>query len=247
MKGPGHYLWAARHEYRLWRERRAQRARMLAFYGGFVKRGDLVFDVGANAGNRTDVFLELGARVVAVEPQSGMASQLRRRFGRRAGFTLENVALGDAPGETDILQASASGIATMSPEWMRAVKESGRFAEHAWDKRERVKVTTFDALIERHGAPRFTKIDVEGFEAHVLRGLTRPLPGVSFEFTPEHFVVAEACVRRLDALGPTRFNYSDGEGMTLAWPDWVDADEALRRLMALDPRTFGDVYARAAG
>src|SRR5689334_4646326 len=42
----------------------------LRFYRQFVGPGDLVFDVGANVGHVTKVFLRAGARVVAIEPQS---------------------------------------------------------------------------------------------------------------------------------------------------------------------------------
>jgi hypothetical protein len=59
------------------RRRRGQASR-LRFYGAFVSAGDLVFDVGAHVGNRTAVFLELGARVVAVEPQAQCVAELQR-------------------------------------------------------------------------------------------------------------------------------------------------------------------------
>jgi hypothetical protein len=45
----------------------------------------------------------------------------------------------------------------------------------------------------------------------VLAGLTRPLPALSFEFTTIQRDVAEACLDRLAALGPYRFNVALGE------------------------------------
>lgn len=39
----------------------------------FVGRGDLAFDVGANNGLYTETLLELGAEVIAVEPNPGVA------------------------------------------------------------------------------------------------------------------------------------------------------------------------------
>ena len=51
-----------------WHQRRRSRA-MDALYGRFVKRGDLVFDIGAHVGDRVAAFRRLGAKVVAVEPQ----------------------------------------------------------------------------------------------------------------------------------------------------------------------------------
>ena len=43
--------------------------KQLHFYREFTGPGDLCFDVGANTGNRIDPLLQLGAKVVAVEPQ----------------------------------------------------------------------------------------------------------------------------------------------------------------------------------
>lgn len=56
------------------------RRRALVHYRQFVKSGDLVFDVGANVGNRTAVFLRLGARVVAVEPHASCVAELTNRW-----------------------------------------------------------------------------------------------------------------------------------------------------------------------
>src|SRR4249920_1319317 len=38
------------------------------FYSQFIGRRSLCFDVGANVGTRAEIFLSLGATVVAVEP-----------------------------------------------------------------------------------------------------------------------------------------------------------------------------------
>ena len=37
----------------------------------FLQPGDLVFDVGAHVGNKTEIYRSYGARVVCVEPQPG--------------------------------------------------------------------------------------------------------------------------------------------------------------------------------
>ena len=50
-------------------------------YGRFVRRGDLVFDIGAHVGDRVASFRRLGARVVAVEPQPAMVKLLRLFYG----------------------------------------------------------------------------------------------------------------------------------------------------------------------
>ena len=51
------------------------------FYSSLLKRDDLVFDVGANIGQKTRVFLRLGTRVVAFEPQPDVRAELTARCG----------------------------------------------------------------------------------------------------------------------------------------------------------------------
>ena len=58
---------------RIYYGHRARAAAMDRLYSSFVKRGDLVFDIGAHVGDRVAAFRRLGARVVAVEPQPAMA------------------------------------------------------------------------------------------------------------------------------------------------------------------------------
>lgn len=51
------------------------------FFSSFISEGDLVYDVGANYGNRVKPLVQVGARVVAVEPQPKCALYLLERFG----------------------------------------------------------------------------------------------------------------------------------------------------------------------
>src|SRR5271167_3009199 len=44
------------------------------------REGDLIFDVGANQGYKTDIFLRLGAKVVAIEPDEVSESILKQKF-----------------------------------------------------------------------------------------------------------------------------------------------------------------------
>jgi FkbM family methyltransferase len=223
----------------------AWRRRGRRFYRQWIGPGDLCFDVGANVGDRARLFLALGARVVAVEPQPACVAALRAIGDER--LAIEEVALGAGPGSATLRIADASTISSLAEGWIEQVRESGRFAGNDWSETLEVSISTLDDLIARHGVPAFCKIDVEGYEAEVLAGLSRTVPCLSFEFTPEWADSAERSLAHLVTLGFTRFNFSIGESLRLEWREWRDAD-ALRTFLSAAPRDalfFGDAYAAA--
>jgi FkbM family methyltransferase len=226
--------------------RRRGHSSRVAFYARFLSAGDLCLDIGANVGNRVAAFHALGARVVAVEPQVNCVAVLQRRFGWSDRVVILPVGLADREGMRTLHVASFDQISSMSPEWLDAVQQTGRFGTESWAQRQDIRVITMDRLIAVFGVPRFCKIDVEGFEVQVLRGLSTPVPALSFEFTPECRDMAETCIAHLETLGMYEFNYSIGESMQLALPGWVTADDVVAALASLPgtPPLFGDVYAR---
>ncbi len=195
------------------------------FFSQFITSGDLVFDVGANVGQRAATFRELNARVVCVEPQEACVRVLQSTYASDSEVIIVDKALGDSPGQSEIMVSTDDhAVSTMTPRWTT----DGRFATQAvWDLRQRVTVITLDSLIEQYGMPRFCKIDVEGFELPVLKGLTKPIPVISFEVTSDFQVEAQECLDHLARLGPVVFNFSWGESMRLKLPTWVSADELL--------------------
>ena len=72
-------------------------------YRGFVRSGDLVFDIGAHVGDRVGSFRRLGARVVAVEPQPALGLVLSTLYGRDRSVVIKRVAIGRAVGTTSLM------------------------------------------------------------------------------------------------------------------------------------------------
>ena len=206
---------------------------MDALNAAFVRRGGLVFDIGAHVGDRTASFLRLGARVVALEPQPRVFRALRLIHGRTPGAVLRCAAAGGArAGEIEMRVNSAHPtVSTASPDLIAAAASAEAWKGEVWDRTIRVQVTTLDALAAEHGRPDFVKIDVEGHELEVLRGLGAPVPALSFEFTTIQREVAIACVDRLAGLGRFEFNVSLGEEHRLRHGTWIGASE-LRDVIA---------------
>jgi FkbM family methyltransferase len=233
---------------RIYYGHRAHAAAMQRLYGAFVRPGDLVFDVGAHVGDRIAAFRRLGARVVAVEPQPAAVKMLKLLYGRRSDVAIEAAAVGRHSGTVELMiNADNPTVSTASRPFIDAARGASGWQAQRWTKTIRVPMTTLDALIARHGEPAFIKIDVEGFEAEALAGLTRPVKALSFEFTTIQRDVAHAAIERCMALGFTRFNAALGESQVLSHADWITGAAMARWLNELPHEAnSGDVYAAHA-
>ncbi|MBP6858741.1 MAG: FkbM family methyltransferase [Candidatus Pacebacteria bacterium] len=225
---------------KLWREARTRG--LMDHYSPFLKKGDLCLDIGANMGARSEIFLGLGARVVALEPQEKCAEFIRSTFDAYP-ITVVEKAVGKESGSATLhFSEDSSVLATLSSQW----QNKGRFAgTDSWNKEQTVEVTTLDALIAEYGLPRFCKVDVEGFEEEVFTGLTHAIPALSFEFTREFIETASRIIDRLETLGTYEYNYSIGERHALKLAKWVNKKELFELLaQESDADLWGDIYAR---
>jgi FkbM family methyltransferase len=199
------------------------------------KPGTLIFDVGANHGTKSETFLKLGARVVAVEPDATNQEILRKKFLvyrlRRKPVAIVGKALSDKESiETMWIDEPGSAKNTLSKKWVETLRQDDeRFQQHhEFGLQIKVETSTLDKLIAVHGMPLFIKIDVEGHEPSVLRGLSSAVPFLSFEVNlPEFAPEGRECVEILGRLSSTgRFNYASGDferGLVLR--EWLTVDE----------------------
>lgn len=219
-----------------------------------MRKGDLVFDVGACWGERTDVLLKAGASVIAIEPVVDSAKMLQRRFwfnllqGRcrkKCKLIIVAQALMEKVGKRPLLISNGYTTSSMSEEWINTVKQSGRFAHINWERREVVPVTTLDQLMEDYGVPVFCKIDVEGSELQVIKGMSKPINSLSFECTPEFMGATIDCIVCLSDLGEYKYNYSLGDTPSLVLSRWVNTGDICKIAQSecADHRHY-DIYAR---
>src|SRR3954462_10313074 len=94
-------------------------------YRRFVQAGDLVFDIGAHVGDRIAAFRRLGAEVVAVEPQPGLAKMLWLLYGRDPKVTIEETAVGRQTGLIEFnINIDNPTVSTASADFIAAAAQA---------------------------------------------------------------------------------------------------------------------------
>ncbi|PSB44138.1 hypothetical protein C7B67_22965 [filamentous cyanobacterium Phorm 6] len=211
------------------------------FIRNFVQPGELVFDVGANIGQKADVYAAAGAKVICFEPQPNCVNILTDKYQHNQNIAIVNKGLAEQAGTMQLsVCTDANYISTFSKKW-----QTGRFANYQWNETVSVEVTTLDEMIKVWGRPHFCKIDVEGFEFQVLQGLSTPIPYISFEFAIEFIDDTKKCINHLKSLGYKLFNFANGEQANLVFPEWVSEERLVNYLESSNYRLlWGDIYAK---
>lgn len=210
----------------------------------WVRPGTRVFDLGANVGELTEVFVRLGGEVVAVEPHPRCVTELRRRFHRSKNVSIVAAAASDEIGTAELHLGSITEVSTLSTRFRTAYQDQPGGVH--WSEVVQVRTTTLDALIGRFGMPGFAKLDLEGHEPDALEGLSRPIPALSIEYNARLREESLRCIERLDAIaapGRYRWNFSPYESYVLSLDSWLTGEAMRAWLSSLSPDLeTGDVY-----
>lgn len=216
------------------RSYRRELQRQQRLFGNFVAPGSLVFDLGANKGEYTAVFVALRAQTVAVEPNPELAERLRQRFRR---IEVVESAVGAEEGSATLYLGTDSNYSTISERWKTVTARRNRLSSDS----VQVQVTTLDVLIDTFGVPQFVKIDVEGNELPTIRGLTRPIEALVFEYQCPLLDDFRSCCGLLEAIGPYEFGVAREH--RIKWGDAHQVAEAIERDCRAG-KGSGDVFAR---
>jgi FkbM family methyltransferase len=169
---------------------------------GAVRADDCVWDVGANVGYYTEQLSRRARLVVAFEPVLDNITKINARS--LSNVKCRQMALGDKEAELMISRNGPYSSLVSSP----ASDETTYETTH---------VMPGDALVDL-APPDIVKIDVEGYEPEVIRGMRRVLSSARAVFIEVHFSLLAnrglaqqpaAIVRDLKQLGFTSVKWVD--------------------------------------
>lgn len=219
----------------------------MEIYKKILKKDGLCFDIGANIGNKAETFINYFDKVICVEPQPNCSLKIKDRFSNRPNVIVVNKACGSEVGKSVLFVSNRfNTLSTMSEKFIETTKKE-RFNGVSWDSSIEVDVTTLDVLIAEYGLPHFCKIDIEGYEPEVLKGLSKAIPYVSVEFTPELKEKTFECIDILLKIDEGYlFNYSEGESEVFTFDNWLTASDMKEFLFKNNDFkvSFGDLYAK---
>lgn len=207
------------------------------FLKRFIGPDSLVFDVGANRGQSSELYIDLGAKVVAFEPQADLHPEIRQLCRNSPKLKIEACGLGSKEETRRFFITSYDQVASLRDDW-----EGTKIGETT------IQVSTLDLQIERHGLPSYCKIDVEGWELEVLQGLNKPIPLISFEYhnSPTEIEKAKAVLNRVATLGSYFCNVKEPSQQNFLMEKFLPLSEFTERfpsgLLPALSNGYGDVF-----
>ena len=205
-------------------------------------KGQLVFDIGAANGTVTKIMTDFGADVVSVEPQKYRTEH--SNFDKAK--IILNKCISDENGEIEFFTCkNMPNISTCFKKW-----KDGYFKKSSkWKDAKKIECITIDSLIEEYGIPVYIKIDVEGYEDAVFRGMSTPPKMVSFEYTGGYSENFEQCMSKVKDLGFSKIlafekiKFKKPKRKIINMYEFDNYDECMSHYKSLKQYQQGDILA----
>lgn len=165
----------------------------------------LLFDIGANRGDATHAGLALGfTKIIALEPAPRIYRQLVSQFIYNDKVVPLKLAVSDScDDQIEFYEAEEDGLSSLNKDWL-----TSEGMPYAGKPYRTIKATTItvDKLVDIYGTPDLMKIDVEGAEWSVFRGMSKNYGKLAFEWTDATLSEHTTQLGYLGAIGYKQFN-----------------------------------------
>ena len=179
----------------------------------------LLFDIGANRGDATIVGIALGYEVIALEPAPRIYSELVGNFIYNPKVIPVKFAVSDKDYERiEFYEADEDGLSTLNKDWLTS--ESMPYAGKSF-RTIRATTITVDTLVKIYGKPDLMKIDVEGAEWSVFKGMTDYYGTLTFEWSEATLGEHNKQLKYLADLGYTEISPRFIEDHLYEPTDWL--------------------------
>jgi FkbM family methyltransferase len=169
-----------------------------------------IFDIGANNGQFTDKCIEThkDLTMITIEANPYLIDHLKLKYNNNNIIILNNLISEKDNEEIDFYISNVNTISTASIEW---ITESRFTGSYFWYQPLKIKSRSLDSLIEEYGVPDLIKIDVEGYEFEVIKGLSKRSCEICFEWAEEQYTNIIKIINHLKNIGYKNFGYILGD------------------------------------
>lgn len=161
----------------------------------------LLFDIGANRGDAVAAGLNKGYRVVGIEAAPKIFNALESNFKGHSDVRLLRFAIAAQDFKTiKFYECIEDGLSTLNKNWLTAESMPYK-GKQFWEIE--VPTITVDTLVKLYGKPDLIKIDVEGAEWEVFKGMSKNYGTLTFEWTNVTISEHQSQIKYLNSLGYT--------------------------------------------
>ena len=194
----------------------------------------LIFDIGCHWGHWIDKNYNRKDTFIGVEANKDVFQLTKERFALLPNVEIIHYLVSDKTYEYQpfyIANNSKGECSTASRWW---VEKSRHIETESWREPVNVFTITLDHLISRYGEPDLIKIDTEGYENVVLKGLRKKQKTLCFEWCEEQEDITDS-VNYLNSLGYEWFYCQHGDEYTFRPTYWLTYTEILAVIDSLEP------------
>jgi FkbM family methyltransferase len=196
----------------------------------------ILLDIGAHRGLYADVHMSQFDKLVLVEANPDLVSVLRDKYKSNDKVVVLDKLVSDETKDVTFYSCNVDTISTAAPAWVHKSRFTDKGFE--WTPRNNLPRITMDAIVKEYGRPSKTKIDVEGYEPHVIQSLTEHIGPLSFQWAEEVLEDIVACIYHLLKIGYTKFHIQDGDRYDFSpTPDqFISPDQIIDAINLWNPK-----------